>query len=544
MQPERVESGNNPEAGQPPVDNSTNPAPAPVEPESNNVEHDVVPPQQPVTPSVPQVHSPATSAPTTSPVTSSTGSVSSGPVTPSGQSMGPSHVIAAEMSRFGEPDVVVSSPVVSGTLLPEPDPKAKTSGSWGVRGRPVRKSWLFSGFLLFAVLAGGLVYGVYLPSRPASVYKTSMSRTGMALDKLVETNKESNIVEKYKTTQLSGTLTGTDGSNDYDSNFTVSLDSTSSDTKAKVTVSSDGQPAKQLDFNLLTSLPKGASVPDIYLKFSGIKALGLDQFVPALGTYDNKWIYASSSYMSSFSEGIVPTTVGSAQPTAQELNDLAQKMTDVTNKYLFTNNSENAVLKKESYVGKETVDGVHAYHYKVTIQKDNAKEYCVELSRALIDSKAYAKLVGLKNDQLTKARDDARDACSGYAADAVKNIGTIDMWVDSKYKLVHKFRFHEKQNKKSYLDIGQRYTGGDDISLFGTVHSDTEKSDLGITMKNNIKTYETSATVSYKSTNSDNKTKFDLKLQAKPVKDAVQITKPAPVTNIQDVLKALGIGGL
>jgi hypothetical protein len=63
-------------------------------------------------------------------------------------------------------------------------------------------------------------------------------------------------------------------------------------------------------------------------------------------------------------------------------------------------------------------------------------------------------------------------------------------------------------------------------------------------MKNNIKTYETSATVSYKSTNSDNKTKFDLKLQAKPVKDAVQITKPAPVTNIQDVLKALGIGGL
>src|SRR5690606_10369733 len=116
---------------------------------------------------------------------------------------------------------------------------------------------------------------------------------------------------------------------------------------------------------------------------------------------------------------------------------------------------------------------VKAYHYKAALNQDHLEDYCVALSHAVLSTDAYKNVTGLTDDEIADEKDRAKEGCKTQAGDTVKDTKTFDLWIDSKYKLIHKVRLYDPNDSKIYTEIGQLYKGGDKLSLFVAVHDDS-----------------------------------------------------------------------
>jgi hypothetical protein len=406
-----------------------------------------------------------------------------------------------------------------------------------------RKKWLLlaGGVVATLGLISGVVFDWYLPNTPASVWNTGINRSGKALDSFVQTAASAKQLETYKTSTVLGTADAHLGGAAYSGNFSSTFDATSLNGSASFTMRAAGGAAKTLSAKVMSQVPAGKLYPDVYLQVNGLKSLGLDAFAPSVTAYDGQWLLLSSDYLQSLGgETLSSVTGDTSQASASDVAELIKVASGVTKDYLFTTDSNKAVLAKKSFVAKEVVDGQHVYHYTAGVNAAHAKAYCTALVNAVMATTAYAHVTGKSGAEVDDAKKSAATQCSADSPSSTEFNDTLDVWVDGHYKLIYKIRAYQAGDKSSYTDVGQLYKGGNAVSLFVDSHDANAQSDARFTLDANLDTAATKATIVTKSTGSS---PYDLSvaLQLKASSSPVTITKPSTATPVQALLNSLGI---
>lgn len=407
--------------------------------------------------------------------------------------------------------------------------------------------------LIVLGLGGGYAFAFYLPSRPAAVYKTALSRTGQAVDSLTQT--ASNVSQQhYKGYNFDGEVKVV-GPFSADATFSGSGNS---DGSGLLTTKADIEGTK-VTLNGRSIAVDGSSTPDIYLQVSGIKStldtLGLN----SLDDLDGKWLSVDhtllQSYASQVDQNAADAAKAAATPSDDQLQDALTKVQAVNKQYIFTTNSSTAVLANEAFIGKETRDGRATYHYKVGYNKQHLQDYVEAVGKALDSSQL---------NTWYKTANKGQNISSGLDVDSLKKdiaksdaSHTADVWVDKQTKVLHALQFTDPDDKSTTLTLTQNYTGG---SLYPfTLAVNGKDSDGGIikdTLQFTVNTQNNSVSSSLSlhippTSSSDSSSSSDstsaatdvtLKLSVTPSSKTVPVTVPTGAESVTDLLNSLGLG--
>lgn len=436
------------------------------------------------------------------------------------------------------------APEAYGTIgdVAPPMPSMPAPVTGGSDGGKKKKLLIAAGVsVITLLLAGGAVFGLYVPNTPTNVWSTGLNRSGKALDSLVQTATTPDRLKSYTTSELKGTLDAKVGDAKYSGTFNTTFDKTHLNAALNVALQSEGT-NETIGAKVVSQVAAGNLYPDVYFQLTGLSTLGLDAFVPGVSTYDGKWIKVDSSYLKSIGDSYLATNDNTkTQVTTQNIADMARAASSVTKDYLFTAAPDKAVLIKKSYVGKEKVDGITAYHYKVGINNQHLQAYCEALSNAVLSTDGYKKISGETTQQVNDEKQAAIKDCKNDAS-TFKSTNTLDTWIDGHYKLIYKVRVYDPGRTTYYTEVGQLYKGGDKLSLFMNFHDSSVGGDGKLTMDTNIQTSATKLTLTYKQTGGDGPFDVTATLDASGSSKPVQVTIPTGAIPIQDVLKKFGLG--
>lgn len=436
-----------------------------------------------------------------------------------------------------QPAVPQSGPVVSdfapiaGQTPPSEPPKKKSK----------KKLFVLTGSVaLVVLLAAAAVFGLYLPNTPDNAYKTGFSRSGKALEQISGKITQQDTLTSFEQSKIAATIDVDASGQKFTGNLTTDFDDKSS--KTSVDFTSEGDESVAIKAQLLSELADGKLYPDVYFKVAGFAPFGLDAFVPGISAYDDKWISVDSDYieqnLASLGE-IAASTDKSNMPTSKDLSELAGAFFKPTNEYVFTSNTEKAVFTKKSFVGKEKADDMTLYHYTVTINDANAMAYCVALSNSVLSTAAYKRVSG--NDD-AKIKDQIADAKEDCQKDSKKDSDwndTYDLWIDGKYKLIHKFRVTDKDSKDNYVELGQTYKGGDDLNFFTNVIDKERKLNVRVDVDANLKKLTTTAKLKGSMGEGDSAVKVTGSLSATANKEKVTVDVPKDATPIKNIIEQM-----
>lgn len=419
------------------------------------------------------------------------------------------------------------------------------SGSGGTTPSPApnssrKKKRLIIGGAVTAIvvlLSAGYVFGFYLPNTPDRVWSTGLARTGKTVDQLVLAATEEEKLAKTTNSEFTGSVEANLAGQTYKGSFNSRYDVSRSDSSLAYNNGS------QKDFNLklLTDLADSQDYPDIYFQVTGLNSLGAEQFFPGLGDYEDKWIAVSSSYLKSALPVEEETAGQNAKFTQQDAAELARIISATTREYVFSTDADKAVMKQKEFVGTEKFENdITANHYKVGINKTNAKKYCNALVGSFMSADAYKRLPGVNAGTIDQDKKDVVQECNESIDKDIDDNDEFDMWIDKKYKLVHKVRFSDKEDKGSYLEVGQNYTEGNVIPLFVTMHSDKEKYDGKLTLE--VDTEKSITTGSLNFEYKDEQTySAKASFEFKPSEKDVIIERPVDAIPIEQLMQSLNI---
>ncbi len=458
-------------------------------------------------------------------------------------------------------------PQTEGPKPPVDDPYARAVYSdTGAAKSPKKRLLLWSGVVVFlALMGGGAVFGFYLPNQPSNVWKTGLNRTGDALEKTTASMTEKSKLEAFGKSQMSGSaeLKGKDYA--YTASFSNKFDKNKSDGNLDVIAKNAGQPDKKFGAKFLSELKEGSMYPSIYFQLSGLKTLGiesLEQYLPGVSGYEGKWIAIEEEYIRSLvdqarqmsgvalPETTTPTeTKKEDRVTADDVAGLTRTISGLTSEYVFTADPAKAIFEQRKFVGKETVEDMKTYHYEVGINKAHAKDFCKAAVEKIFASSVYKKTLSVEGvsagaDADKQQQESTIKGCQESVDTDIKDDRTFDMWIDAKYKLVHKIRM-SSEDKSSYVDFGQIYKGGDDLSLFIASHTNasegSNESNVKITIDTNLKSNETKANFTAKAGRDESAIDVTATFEAKPLTEEIKIEKPTGAVPIKNIFDTYGV---
>jgi hypothetical protein len=388
-------------------------------------------------------------------------------------------------------------------------------------GKGLSKSRLIAiaGAAVIVVLGtAGYVFGYYLPNKPENVYKSALTNTGKGYDELVAYLDNKELETKFKTSDASGSFKMESDGFSTDGTFSAKGD------EKNGTFSGDiGLGTTRLKIDGVAKDVENSESPDLYLKFGGIKGLGANFGIPELDTLDDQWITVDHSFLDSYlgsiesASGLDSSSSEMKAPKREDVAEAAKAIGEVSKKYLFTGNEETAVFKMKEFVKTETVDGKNTNHYKVSADKAHLKAFSKELGEKLYK---------------TKSVDDIKDG------------DTFDIWVNKDTKLVHKVRFTDSANEKSFMELGLNYAGGDEKPFFLNVATEQDgvKTDVGLKLSINTKTNVFKIDLGLE-TDGDAAVSGSIKAEIKPGTGSVKADVPAGAITLSDALAQIGLGG-
>jgi hypothetical protein len=420
--------------------------------------------------------------------------------------------------------------------------------------RKSKKKWVLLGVAMLVLLlaGGGFVFAYYLPNKPENVWKTSLTRTGDGLKNVTTAVTEKDKLNSFKRSHITASGEYKSKDKSYLVNFKSIFDDSKADGSVDLIEKVKDQPDRTLfGIKLLSELQKGHTFPNVYVQLSGLKQLGVDQMeatYPGLSEYDGKWIAIEEEYLRSLTEqvtGGVQTTEPQQDATkkgnpvtSDDIAAFARTVSEAISEYVLTADATKGILEQRSFVGKETVEDIKTYHYKAGINKPHAKEFCKVLTEQVAKTELYKKMY---SDAQTREQNSKTtiENCQKSVDDMKQD--TFDVWVDTKYKLIHKIRVTDPENKDIYTELGQNYQGGDKLALFVKLYNGKEQTDGQVTLDTNLKTMETKASLAFKSTKKENPYEVSATLEAKPMKEEIKVEKPAGAVPIKDIMDRYGI---
>ena len=419
------------------------------------------------------------------------------------------------------------------------DPKAGLVTSAAKGKVKNKKVAIVAGVVAAVVLLGGgagAYFGLIVPNKPENIWKSSLERTAKGYDQLVEyanKNKEAKGIDAGGSFTLEGAVAAT-------GTFDVKTYEEDSDFNVRA-----GFANRNLTLEGRTLSVPGAKNPDVYLKATGIAALSgfAGDYGQLLSAYDGQWISIDHEFLDNMQSSTTSetTTTGLAALSMSDVNKIATTVGTVNKQYIFNKDTSKSALSVAKNVGKETRNGRTVYHYKVGVNKENAKNYIKDLAAAL-QGTPFTKLT--HGDSVSDSINVNRltDAIDKYDAQDV-----ADVYIDTGTKLLSAVRFTDRGDSKTYIEIGCGYVSGDSVPV--TV--DYQKSGggqvatfkLGLTV--NTKTNKLDVdlnVVGPKDSTTNATTRATAKVSVGPNNDKFDVVRPANAKTLNEVLNTL-LGG-
>lgn len=468
----------------------------------------------------------------------------------------------------------------------------------------LKKKIVVLGIAVALVLAGtaGYVFGYYLPNTPERVWSTGMSRTGDQVTTIVEKFANPTALESFSKNQVtvSGSLNGTSDGDEY--SVVVGLDSKydskNTDSSFDAEIDSNETGDMKVGAQVRTQLPDGAVIPNIYLKLSGLSSIDfLTLYLPNIGDIDDTWIAIEQDFITEQFSGVIDRLEQSSESDDREgLADVSQSdvvsiVNDVNStiqEYVFTADPEKAVVVLESFVGTEQSEGITANHYMAKINPDNSKKLCEAMADKLAANSSMKKFFG-SDKEFDEAMDDLKKDCDDVN-DELNADKPFDLWIDKKYKLLHKIRVYEdfedkaknlaeeksecvskysdlysgygmtqsdyeelcsyigdlEEEGEAYVEVGQVYKGDNQFTVFSNYKRDTNKENTQgrLELRVNADTLAVGGTLTVANTNpeSGDDVNLDVTIETVPFDGEIDSSKPEGAKSIEEVLQML-LGG-
>lgn len=454
----------------------------------------------------------------------------------------------------------VTNPTVSGMAglqnpqkpnlpqLPEPAPQSQAP-IITTHKKSHKKLWMSALVLLVLLgLGAGYAFAFYLPNTPDNVYKSSLTNSGLAADKLIDYSRMQQQAH-YKSTSFDGKL----NVKSPDVSFDASLNGDVSKTDGQVQASADVM-GQQVKANVKYITKSGNDAPDIYVQASGAKTFLNQNGLGAYAKLDGKWIAIDHTIVDAYRSGLQQAAKAMSNneankikaPTTSQIYDAVNKVQVVNKQYIFSTDPSKAVLTKNQYLGKETVNGRMMYHYKVGYNKAHLKAYITSVCQALDNSQLndWAKQVDSGSKNIS---DVINCDTSGNSIDQLKSGYTFDMWADAKTKLIGKLTFTDTANKNDTFSLSQNYTGGVVYPFSVNLASkDDSGNPTNITLGYSVNsaTHKVSMTLNANTKDSSGTTTVSGSLNATPSNNSVTVTAPKGAEPVTNVLKSLDLGSV
>jgi hypothetical protein len=394
-----------------------------------------------------------------------------------------------------------------------------------------RKKGLIIGLiaaLIMMVIGSVYVFAIYIPNQPENVWNTGMTRSGDVIQQLVDESTTEERIKKFEKSEVLANLEYKEGLSSVNVGLTTKNDNNQTETKLKAKANIDGQEIA-LTSEILTDLNEGKSFPDIYFKIAGIQDAGLDLFLPEIGKYENEWIYVSSEYLEQLLPVELPTDgaeEGSLDFAAQDVVNAGKIFVDTANEYIFTAEPDKAVIENRGFTGKEDDELGATYRYVAGINQENAKKFCNALVDNMLASESVRKIAGNPDESKIKEyADSAKSDCSQESE--ADNDETFDIWIDAKSKIIRKIRVYSDDAKKQYVEIGQKFEGGDEIPFYLITSENGENYTATITL--NTKTGSIKGELSGADLSAN--------IELSPLEEDLNITPPTDVTNVETLFE-------
>ncbi len=426
------------------------------------------------------------------------------------------------------------SPVMSGStggVIPAPS------------GSPKNKFILPGGFItaLVLILVVAYYFSIYLPNTPSHIYSSSLSNSGLALDKMIQYSQKQEHAS-YSTTSFNGSMHVKSPSASYDVTMSGAIDKNAN---ANMQFNSDIM-GEKANANILSIKAPGYTAPDIYVQVTGVKSMLDSLGLNSLDKIDGEWIEIDhtlvETYMSSVA-GKSQQSNTSGAPSYTAVEDAISKVQTANKKYLFTTNASTAVFSNPKFIAKEKSGGHTLDHYKVSYSKTHLNAYLSAVGQALNSSQLnswYKGVSGGKNlsdgVDIASLQKKVNSAPSNY---------TFDMWSDTQTKLISKISFADPANKASVFSIQQNYNGG---SIYPFQFGFTGKDSSGDPEATNLdfsvdtKTNKITFSLTDNTTASDGITNVTANVSATPSSTTVAVTAPKNSVSVTNLLLQLGIG--
>lgn len=379
--------------------------------------------------------------------------------------------------------------------------------------------------LIGAAIAGVLVVGVagytfgyYLPNRPAHVYSRALSNTSAGYDKLVDYAANKEVAKAYEAAETKGTIKVSGSGAGGDGSF-----SAKNDAQGNATFTADfGMQGVRVSLEGMAKDAENSGAPDLYLKAKGLESLsslvGSD-----LSAFEDTWFSLDHTFFDAQAQQLSSLGMGASikPPTQEQMIDAAKKIGDVNKRYLFSDDKSRAVFQMQKYKGEEVAEGKDTKRFTVKTRKDHLKKYVDELGKALDKS----SLNQWAQDTIKEDLSNVIDTWGGK--DRIDEIEseTFDVWVNTKTKLIHKFRIQAE--KDAYTDIGLNFDGGSEYPFFIKTKSGQISAAFSLTL--NTKTNSFKLHVE-RTASGETGLNMKLDMQVKPFSGKVEVTPPAGAT--------------
>lgn len=496
-------------------------------------------PQQPQVPSAP---APNQVAPETPPAASAAPVVGTTPQAPMSDELAkllssdPGPIPPATSMNFSPGQV--SSPSFGGPVMGGPTGSVAPMPA----GKPKSK-WMLPGGIvaaLIVILAVAYYFSIYLPNTPSHVYSSSISNSGLALDKLIQYSQQQEHAS-YSTTSFTGSVQEKSPSDSFDATLNGSIDKNAN---ANVQFNADLM-GEKVNANVISIKAPGNTAPDVYVQVSGVKSFLDSLGLNSLDKIDGQWIDIDHTLIETYLNSLAgqkSSSTGSSAPTYAAVEDAISKVQTVNKQYLFSTNASTAVFSNPQFIAKETNGGRTLDHYKVSYNKTHLNAYLTAVGQALNSSQLntwYKNMNGGKN--LSDGIDIASWQKKVNSAPSNYN---FDMWADAKTKLIAKISFTDPSNKSSVFSIEQNYTGGTtypfELGFTGKDSSgEPEAASLGISM--NTATNKMIFSLTDNETASDGMTNLTANISATPSNTPVKVTAPKNAESFTTLLLQLGL---
>lgn len=468
------------------------------------------------------------------------------PTTPSSMAsnvIGPS-VQIQPVTQSTPPPYPAQQPAPAPQFQPPASPAMPTDPLGGAAKNKKPFAIAMVAVLLMALGGAGYVFGFHIPNRPENVWRTGFDRSGEALDKLVDKATASEKLERLEKSKISGTLDFRSPTANVSGTLESAFSLTETDSALKLKIIPQGlSVSEELDLSaeLKSVYAEGSRFPDIFFRLDNIVQV-LPFMFNGADQYDGKWIAVPSEFFESMigsQFGMIESQPGNADtPSAEDIAAIGRAVTKTLGEYVFTSDESKGVIVNRGYQGKETVDDVKAYHYKAGFSTDNLQKGCVALMENVFDVDGFDKFFG-GNDGFERARKDAIDNCA-MSEEESSSIGDVefDLWIDAKYKLIHMVRFTSEETDTTF-DIGQNYSGGDDISFFIRAYKDDDSVNMSATFSINFETTKSGLEITFKGKEGDDDVDLKFVLNTEPFDGDIDVSRPEGAVDIRDVINSL-----